>query len=78
MERRRSSENKRNWKTAGFWWEKKRPSCLYPFQESWGAPYLARFSRDVGYHEPQLFSDLRKRHVERGGAPRFVEGIKTG
>jgi hypothetical protein len=23
---------------------------LYPFRESWGAPYLARFSRDVGDH----------------------------
>ena len=28
-----------------------------------GAPYLARFSRDVGYHEPWLFlSDLQTRH----------------
>jgi uncharacterized protein (TIGR03435 family) len=27
-------------------------NLFFPFQESWGAPYLARFSRDVGYHEP--------------------------
>src|ERR1700723_1917260 len=25
-------------------------SCLSPFRESWGAPYLARFLRDVGCH----------------------------
>jgi len=28
------------------------PGTLCPFHRAWGGPYLARFSRDVGYHEP--------------------------
>jgi hypothetical protein len=53
---------------------------LSPFHKVWGAPYLARFSRDVGYHEPQPFSGLKQKHVERCSIPDLAKNgrEKTG
>jgi hypothetical protein len=62
---------------------------LCPFQESWGAPYLARFSRDVGCHSTPrasfrrsgkrlrfVVSHISRKTSEIWGTPRFVEGTK--
>src|ERR1700722_1524045 len=51
------------------------PSYLCPFQESWGAPYLARFSRDVGDPEsPRNVSIwLQSTQVESSGIPHLAK-----
>jgi hypothetical protein len=61
----------------------------FSFQESWGAPYLARFLRDVGYHSTlRAPFEGRKKDKVRGiphlqkkseiwGTARFLEGRKV-
>jgi hypothetical protein len=78
MERCRSSENKRNWKSAGFGGRRNAHPVCIPSKNR-GVPHISLVFREMwDTTNLNLFSDLRKSPVERGGAPRFVEGIKTG
>jgi hypothetical protein len=38
-----------------------------------GAPYLARFSRDVGYHEPRRFSRKKNQAVRHSRGSRKIQ-----